>query len=192
MRKENAVTKLKKEVEDFQSKLESASAVMEGEVGSLLHKLLLISRKKFDRTKYDDHLKEVAMNIMYHSPSAYNYLRETLKVPLPHRSTLMKITRLLKDTCGFLPQAKEILKEYSVRMPQKMKYVSLIWDEMSIKTCSFRYLKNADRILGLVDYGIYGSTLSTKEMSEVADHALVFAVQSLVTSLPTARRNRKL
>ena len=64
-------------------------------------------------------------------------------------------------------------------MQQNMKYVSLIWDEMSIKTSSFRYQRHSDRILGLVDYGIYGSTLSTKEMSEVADHALVFAVQSL-------------
>ena len=73
----------------------------------------------------------------------------------------------------------QILQEYSARLPANMKYVSLIWDEMSIKSCSFRYVKNVDKILGLVDYGVYGSALSDKETSETADHALVFAIQSL-------------
>ena len=179
-RKHNVILKMKKVVSRLQSKLENASAVMEGETGSLLHQLLDISRKKkFDPTKYNNYIKEVAVNIMYHSPGAYSYLRDTLKLPLPHRSTLMRVTQLLSGDCGFLSEVLLILKEYCARLPSNMRYVSLIWDEMSIKGCSFRYVKYADKILGLVDYGVYGSSLNTEDTSETADHALVFAVQSL-------------
>ena len=179
-RKELALSKTRKEINYFQSKLENASLLMEGETGSLLHQLLEISQKKRrDPTRYSNYIKEVAVNIMYHSPAAYSYLRDTLMLPLPHRSTLMRVTQLLSDTCGFLPEIRTILQEFSLRLPPNMRYVSLMWDEMSIKSSCFRYVKHHDRILGLVDYGIYGSALNTKEASEIADHALVFAIQSL-------------
>ena len=72
-RKDNTLSKMKEVVLSLQSKLENASAVMEGETGSLLHQLLDISRKKkFDPTKYNNYIREVAVNIMYHSPGAYS------------------------------------------------------------------------------------------------------------------------
>ena len=179
-RRNKDMSDLRGEVKDFEKKLHSACVLTEGDTASLLHQLWLVSRKnKYDRTKYNNYIKEVAVNILYHSPSAYSYLRETLKLPLPHRSTLMKVTGMLSGSCGFVREVQDILKEYSDRLPPTMKYVSLIWDEMSIKSCTFRYLKHSDRVLGLVDYGLYGSTLSENEAAEVADHALVFAIQNL-------------
>ena len=98
-RKELALSKTRKEINYFQSKLENASLLMEGETGSLLHQLLEISQKKRrDPTRYSNYIMEVADKIMYHSPAAYSYLRDTLILPLLHRSTLMRVTQLLSDT----------------------------------------------------------------------------------------------
>ncbi|GAV05026.1 hypothetical protein RvY_15214 [Ramazzottius varieornatus] len=179
-RRENDLVQLRKEVTDLDTKLEQAIPVTDDETSSLLYQFLLIRRKnKFDRTRYNKYILEVAVNIMYHSPAAYEYLRGSLKFPLPHRNTIMKITGMLSGRSGFVPEVKEILKAYSAKLPPHMRYVSIMWDEMSIKSCCFRYLKHEDRILGLVDYGVYGSKLTAKEESQIADHALVVSVQSL-------------
>ena len=87
IRKENTSLKRRKKVRNLQSKLENASVIIEGETGSLLHQFHeIFCEKRFNLTKYNNYIREVVVNIMYHSPAAYSYLWNTLK--LPHAAAL--------------------------------------------------------------------------------------------------------
>lgn len=90
-------------------------------------------QKKF--TSYSEAVRQFCLKIHYHSPAAYECLRETFNNNLPHIRTILKWYSSIGSSPGLSTPSFDILAE-KVKSYQdcgKQLYVSLISDEMAIK-----------------------------------------------------------
>ena len=130
----------------------------------LLQKTLKIGRR------YAVSDKMLALSIFYQSRKAYRLLSKLLA--LPSKCTLQKSLQNTNIAPGFNDAIFQPLKLKVTTMHQNDKYVSLVFDEMSLKS-ALVYNKDLDHIEGFENLGELGSS------HFVADHALAFMVRGL-------------
>ena len=130
-------------------------------------RLLKKRQGKAGQHEYDPELRSFAMTLNYYSSKAYNYVRETFNLCLPHPSTLKSWYTGIDGDPGFNKQAFQSLKEKT--KDGKTVLVALMIDEMAIR-------KNVEwdgkKLLGFVDMG----TGIDDDKAPVATEVLVFMV----------------
>lgn len=78
-------------------------------------------------------LKKFAVTLHYLSPKAYSFVREELKLILPHPNTISKWYRALNCNPGFTQEAFDAIKERVKQNDGKHLYTALSMDEMAIR-----------------------------------------------------------
>lgn len=113
--------------------------------------------------------KNMGLALYKQDPKAYWFFRKMFGGP--GKSTVFKHAAVLRFDAGINPQLMEFIKNSVKEMQEKDKYVTIGWDEMSLKThLDFNSVK--DYIDGFVDYGV------RREM-KFGTHALVFMVRGI-------------
>ena len=125
------------------------------------------------------------------SCSAYNLLRESGFVRLPHPNTLHPYSHFAEATTGFSASMLErIVSDYKIATcPEQEKSVVILFDEMKVQS-GLVYGVRSGKIVGFTDVGDISNEISTferhcrgvKEPQE-ATHVLVFMVRGLFSSL---------
>lgn len=118
---------------------------------------------------YHPLIQAFALTLNFYSTKAYNFVRETFGLNLPHISTLKRWCGRIDGNPGFTKQAFSSLKRRVEEENERGKDVlcSLMLDEMSIK----KHVEwNGEKMVGFVDIG----TGITDESSPIATDALVF------------------
>ncbi|CAH2992232.1 unnamed protein product [Chilo suppressalis] len=128
---------------------------------------LCTKRKKGYRFTTEEKL--IALSIMKQSPKCYKFLHKIFI--LPSRFTLNKMVAKLNIQAGICPQVFNLIKKEVTEWPEKKKWCSIIFDEMSLEM-GLTYDKNNDNINGFVELG--------EKSSQFADHALVFLLRGAV------------
>jgi len=118
--------------------------------------------------------KSFALSLYYNSPKAYTFMRKFLC--LPTIRSLKKWLQLLDVSCGLNENVLEILKTKFINAEPKHKLVSIIIDEMSIKTF-ISYNSQNDQFHGFEDFGEYSMDLKCKKY---CNQALVVMIKSLI------------
>lgn len=81
-------------------------------------------------------LTKFALTLNFHSPAAYNYVRQSFMKCLPHPKTISKLYECINGTPGFTVEARDAVKE-AVRQArdkgQGELLCSLMCDEMNIR-----------------------------------------------------------
>jgi hypothetical protein len=136
-----------------------------------------------DKSKYDATLRSFALTLNFYSTKAYEYVRETFNLCLPHTSTIRNWYEGVNGEPGFTAEAFDVLKKHAeaAREVRKTVYCSLVLDEMSIR----QHLEWTGRkFSGHVDLG---TDLGDAETLPIAREALVFLVVTLADSwkIPT-------
>lgn len=120
------------------------------------------------------------MTLLFYSKKAYNYVRASFDLCLPHPSTIRKIYSGIKCSPGFIASSFELLKmkaeEYS-RLNKEL-ICSLILDEMAIKK---QIISDGHLSYGYVDVGYKNS-----------DDQMVPATEALVLLVVCLTENWKL
>lgn len=123
------------------------------------------------------------MTLNFYSTKAYNYVRKTFNLALPHVSTIRKWSTVVKCDPGYSEIAFQTLAEkvHAARSVSKTVYCSLMLDEMSIKK---QIDFDGHHNWGYVDVGV---EIDDDEVTP-ATHALVLMVVALNASwkLPIA------
>ncbi|XP_078610651.1 uncharacterized protein LOC144881434 isoform X2 [Branchiostoma floridae x Branchiostoma japonicum] len=134
--------------------------------------------------------------IFHQSPAAYKTIRESGFLHLPHRTTLQQYSKFTKPTPGFNPDILQRLGETARvdQLPDFQRNVSLIWDEMKIKS-GLVYDKASGELVGFTDLGSVNEILDnfekrcreeqhgTQELNDLATHVLAFMVRGVCSNL---------
>lgn len=137
-------------------------------------------------TKYSQHVREFALNLNYHSPRAYEFVRQTFDSNLPHKKTLQKwyANSVLNAKPGITNASLQFLKK---KVTEKLSVVeklvcSICFDEMSIRK-QIIWSQSEGHMLG---YVTYGKTDSDEPL--VAKEAIVFILSGITErfSIPVA------
>lgn len=132
----------------------------------------LIARKVKCKGRYSPELRSFALTLHFYSPKAYNYVRKTWSLLLPHPSTIKQWYRVVDGSPGFTKEALDAIKLRSLAT-KKPVIINLVIDEMSIRE---QVVYNEGKLHGGVDFG----TLDNDSDSiETAKNALVFMAVSL-------------
>lgn len=130
------------------------------------------------RDSYPEHLRSFACTLHYHSPRAYDYVREKFNKNLPHKSTIQGwyANSNIDANPGICSTAIELLKEKAAKMREngKQLVVSLIFDEMSIRK-HVQWCSASRKFLG---YATYGRVCDDDEIP-IANQAIVFMISGL-------------
>jgi hypothetical protein len=130
------------------------------------------------KTKYELVLRSFALTLHFYSPKAYNYVRETFDLCLPHPSTIRLWLEGVNGAPGFTSEAFEVLRQHADKSQSNNQKVfcSLIIDEMSIRQ-HMQY--DGKRMWGHINMG---TDLSDSDTLPLAREALVFIVVTLTAS----------
>ena len=104
------------------------------------------------RASYPDELKSFALTLSFYSLKAYNYVRRTFQLALPHPSTLRQWYQGLNGQPGFTEEAYAALSVRVEEEKQKNRDVvcSLMFDEMAIRK---QVEWDGRKFIGYVDVG---------------------------------------
>ncbi|XP_077494730.1 uncharacterized protein LOC144105484 isoform X1 [Amblyomma americanum] len=117
-------------------------------------------------------IKQFALNLFFHSPKAYRFLRE--KLHLPHVRTLRRWLADIPMTPGIIPGAMDAIESITKDWPLQDKACCLLFDEISLKK-NLMYDQSKDIVIGFTDDG-------NTRTSRVANIALVMAVSGISRS----------
>jgi hypothetical protein len=133
--------------------------------------------KKFKR-KYSKELKSFAITLQFYSGKAYNYVRKTFDLCLPHENVVRKWYTTVGAEAGFTRDAFETLAKKVEEEKEKNKsvIVNLTFDEVSIKK---KIEWTGDKFIGHIDLGL---GTEPDDSSPQASEALVFMVTALDSS----------
>lgn len=126
------------------------------------------------RKKYSGAIRKFALTLSFYSSKAYNYVRETFKLALPHPSMLQTWYRSVSGEPGFTKESFEVLRKHSDKAREKGKRLlcNLTMDEMAIK----KHVEwDGHRFRGYVDIG----TGVDDDSVPAATEALVFMLVAL-------------
>jgi len=122
------------------------------------------------------------------SPGAYEHLRRSGFIELPHRTTLNKYTGFTDIGTGFNPDILSRLRT-DVKYDELKEYAKetiLLFDEMKIKS-SLVYSKNTGKLIGFTELGDINEELDEfsrkvtgKETKQLATHVLCIMARSLL------------
>lgn len=175
--KTQATRRLKKKVSSLKSltALLQKKLLISTECASLLETLDDVPREMFQkiqrkkRSVFSENVKQFAATLHFYSAKAYDYVRETFQLALPHPQTIRKWYSSVSADPGFTSASFTALKSHVAEKKKEGKATvcSLMLDEMYIhKQTEF----DGDQIHGYVDIG-------AGEMENVvATQALVFMV----------------
>ncbi|KAK0145095.1 DNA transposase THAP9 [Merluccius polli] len=116
--------------------------------------------------------REFALTLHLHGPKAYKYLREQMKIPLPHPHTLLKWLHTVDAKPGLNTSLLDLLQRKSLEDHDQFGQVCLMLDGMSIRK-QVLYDAHTGTMRGFVDIG-----MGVDETTE-ASEALVFMVVGL-------------
>ena len=97
----------------------------------------IISIKKSDkRYRYSEELRLFAITLQFYSSTAYNFVRKTLNLALPHAAQIRKWYSKVPAEPGFTEQSFDALQASIISTREKGNEVlsSLMIDEMAIRT----------------------------------------------------------
>jgi len=102
---------------------------------ALMKRIMSQKSNKLTRASYPEQLKSFALTLSFYSLKAYNYVRSTFQLALPHPTTIRQWYRGVNGLPGFTEEAFPAL---SARVEQgKLEHrqivCSLMFDEMSIR-----------------------------------------------------------
>lgn len=124
-----------------------------------------------DNRQYSPAIRKFALTMHFHSPRAYQYLREKFNNKLPHVSTLRKwfANSDIKGEPGILSEAMNTLKSLGEKMKEKGKQIviSLCCDETSMKQ-NVQWLHEQKKFSGFV------TELRANGECPIASNAFVF------------------
>ena len=125
--------------------------------------------------RYSPELKAFALTLQFYSTKAYNYVRKTFNLALPHNISITKWYTKIPAEPGFTEPA---FKALSLKVKEAEKtgskvFVSLMLDEMSIKE---KVEWDGTKWRGFVDVGDGGCDNDVGGDVAVAQNALVFMV----------------
>ena len=140
------------------------------ETVSFIERQILLQKTVKIGRRYAVSDKMLALSIFYQSRKAYRLLSKLFA--LPSKRTLQKSLQNTNIAPGFNDAIFQALKLKVTTMHQNDKYVSLVFDEMSLKS-ALVYNKDLDHVEGFEDLGELGGS------HFVADHALAFMVRGL-------------
>ncbi len=133
---------------------------------------------------YTNELKAFALTLQFYSSKAYNYVRDTFDLCLPHESTVKMWYSAVNAEVGFTAESFSTLKQKveEEKRENKEVLVSLMFDEMAIHK---KVEWNGERFVGTIDLGL---GTEPDDSSPPATEALVLMVVSLNSSwkLPIA------
>lgn len=129
----------------------------------------LLSKQSHEYTKEQ---REFALTLHLHGPKAYNYLRKSLHLGLPHPHTLQRWMSSVDANPGLNMMMLDMLKRRQEEEPAKYGCVTLMLDAMATKK-HVQYNPNTQNMSGYVDMG------DGVNESDVATEALVFMVVGL-------------
>lgn len=178
------VTSMEAVLEELQKKQlvsKDAAVVLRNTMSSVPLELNLRAIKnnsgKLTKEQYPPCLRMFALTLQFYSTKAYEYVRETFALALPHQSTLRTWYSAINGEPGFTQEAFEALKRKveEANTSQKQVVCSLMIDEMAIR----KHLEwDGERYRGFVDMGIG----MDDDSQPVATEALVFLVVALDAS----------
>lgn len=128
------------------------------------------SEKKSRGRRFSLDEKILALSLYKPSPKAYRLLSQICV--LPSRRTLQNVLKKVNLVPGINEKIFEHLKKKVRKMPNKHKFCSILFDEMSIAP-RLSYDKAHDKITGFVDNG-------SKRDERFSDYVLVFMVRGIV------------
>lgn len=180
---------------DVVSKLQQQKLISESAAGVLSNMSSDIPQALFNRMqrdhafghlsrqKYDPQLRRFALTLHFYSPKAYQYVRETFKLSLPHPTVVKSWYSSVNGEPGLTTESFKILQLHAqkAKLDGKEIYCNFTMDEMAIR----KHVEwDGKRFRGYVDIG----TENDDDNLPVATEALVFMVVALDSSwkLPVA------
>ena len=125
----------------------------------------------FSDRQYPPELRSFALTLHFYSAKAYNFVRETFDLALPHPKTLSKWYRAVDGNAGFSEQALRALQAHSDALGHRLR-CALVMDEMAIR----RQVEwDGKSYVGFIDMG----TNVDDDCLPVAKEALVFLAVSI-------------
>ncbi|XP_022110829.1 uncharacterized protein LOC110990245 [Acanthaster planci] len=127
------------------------------------------------------------------SSSAYNLIRQTGFIRLPHPSTLHPYSLFANHTTDFnFDMLARVVKDYKLHArPEHEACISLLFDEMKVKAGLVFSIKSG-KVIGLTDVGSLANELASFERKcrgdtepDTATHVLVLMVRGIFMSLHT-------
>jgi hypothetical protein len=110
------------------------------------------SKNQTCRTPYSEEMKTFAVTLQFYSSKAYNFVRQTFNLGLPHESVVRKWYSSINAEPGFSEQSFETLKTKVEEdcLKNKDVFVFITFDEMAIKK---KLEFDGQNFVGYVDYG---------------------------------------
>ncbi|KAG8174446.1 hypothetical protein JTE90_027101 [Oedothorax gibbosus] len=132
-------TKKVKDLSSLLSHLQSENLVDEDSL-NILNTLSKANTEIFSRllsstnmnAKYSEELRTFALTLHFYSPRAYEYVRTSFNLALPHQRTLSRWYQHIDGAPGITREALNVL-ELKIKSSEHPLYFSLIMDEMSIR-----------------------------------------------------------
>ena len=132
------------------------------------------------------------LGIYHTSPAAYEFIKRSSFLKLPHKTTLLDYTLYTKPGSGFNPDVLERLYEEAdvENLKPHQKNVSLLFDEMKIKA-DLVYNKASGKLIGFVDLDSVTNEIEKLERlcskdvpdKEIATHVMAVMVRGIYTNL---------
>ena len=170
------VSSLKSIVQDLRKKnlMSMAAAEMlektfSGVPREILERLIKQKNDQISRKKYSPILRSFALTLQFYSTKAYNYVRSTFNLALPHPSVIRSWFSQINGETGFTSEAFAALhaRVKQAAVEKKEVVCSIMLDEMAIR----KHVEwDGKRFRGFVDVG----TDIQDDSAPVATEALVF------------------
>ena len=122
--------------------------------------------------RYTANEKMFALSLWHASPKCYRLLRSTFC--LPSITTLRRSMHSIKLEPGFNPSVIDAIKKQVEHYTMKDRLVSIVFDEMSIKTF-LEYNERVDYVLGYEDLGDCRN-------DSIANYVMVFMIRSITSN----------
>ena len=170
------------------------SSIESSTPASLLWKQHDESLKKGKAMRWHPAIIRFCIALRSKSSSAYNLIRESGFLQLPHPTTLHPYSHFATPASGFNSDlVLRIINDHiSEEMPPHHRDVSLLFDEMKIKS-GLVYSKATGNVVGVVDVGSIGNEILAFEKKckgekdvPIATHVLVLMIRGIFTGLHAA------
>lgn len=136
------------------------------------------------------------LGLYYTSPAAYEFIRNSGFLRLPHKTTVLDYSLYTKPETGFNPDTiRKLYEEAGVEnLHENQRNVALLFDEMKIHS-ELVYSKSTGKLIGFVELGAINSEFellekqfkaeqsdsNESEERELATHSLAFLVRGIYT-----------
>lgn len=131
---------------------------------------LQVDRRRSKGRRWTEDVKLLSLSLYYHSPHAYRFLSSIFHLP-----TVRSLQRFIQGVSvvpGIHESVLQALKAKVSLIPKEGRFVTLSFDEMSLKS-TISYNCSQDKLIGFEDFGSFGNS------SKIVTSALVFMVRGI-------------